>query len=143
MNDMLRQEREVQAPAGAWDGMNKTPNAIMVTLPWPNKVLSPNSRAHWAVRSNAVGKARHNAFCLVLEQIGRREVEWPRPHLSWEFCPPSRRRYDVDNLIAQHKAAQDGIADALGIDDSRFVSTYQLGSPVKGGAVHVTIRKAA
>jgi crossover junction endodeoxyribonuclease RusA len=42
-------------------------------------------------------------------------------------------------MIASHKAAQDGIADALGIDDSKFECSYRLGEPVKGGAVRVEI----
>jgi crossover junction endodeoxyribonuclease RusA len=124
-------------------GMNKTPNAIQVTLPWPARALSPNSRPHIFALRRASKKAREMAWALVLEQLGGNKVDWQSVSLDWEFCPPSRRHYDSDNLVAQHKAAQDGIADALGINDSRFVSTYQLGSPVKGGAVHVTIRKAA
>ena len=58
------------------------------------------------------------------------------------FCPPDHRRRDLDNIIASMKAANDGIADALGIDDSRFISTYSMGSPVKGWAVLVTVRAA-
>jgi len=56
------------------------------------------------------------------------------------FSPPDKRRYDDDNLIARCKAYLDGIADALGVDDSRF----RLGKPVraesiKGGNVRVEI----
>jgi crossover junction endodeoxyribonuclease RusA len=59
------------------------------------------------------------------------------------FCPPDKRRRDRDNLIASMKAATDGIADALGTDDSKFIVTYAMGSPVKGGSVEVTIARAA
>ncbi len=123
-------------------GMRKTPNAIMVQLPWPEKVLSPNARCHWAVKAAAVSRARKAARLLTLQQTGRRKVAWGRAHLTWEFCPPSRRRFDVDNLVGQHKAANDGIADALGLDDSTFISTYRMAEPVKGGAVIVTIKEA-
>jgi len=121
-------------------GLGKTPNALQIALPWPDKVLSPNARVHWSKRVTAVSKARAVAFYLTKSQTGSTKPSWPKAHLTWEFCPPSRRRYDVDNLVSQHKAAQDGIADALGIDDAKFISTYQLGSPVKGGAVIVNIR---
>ena len=45
----------------------------------------------------------------------------------------------MDNLISATKALRDGLMDALGVDDSRFVVTYEMGEPVKGGAVQVEI----
>jgi len=62
--------------------------------------------------------------------------------LSFTFCPPDKRRRDRDNLIASMKAATDGIADALGIDDANFTATYSFGEPIKGGSVLVTISEA-
>lgn len=115
---------------------------VRLSLPWPDKLLSPNARAHHFARSRAAAKARKAAWALTLEAMHGQRVAWPKAALVWEFRPPSRRRHDVDNLVAQHKAAQDGIADALGIDDSLFISTYSMGEPVKGGAVQVTVRSA-
>lgn len=112
---------------------------VRLSLPWPDRRLSPNARVHWRAKYQATAAAKAVSYYLAREQIGRQKFGWERPHLTWQFCPPSRRRYDVDNLIAQHKAAQDGIADALGVDDSKFISTYSMGEPVKGGAVLVTI----
>ena len=109
-----------------------------IALPWPEKHLSPNARCHWAVKASAVSSARKTSYLLVRSAMRRRQG-WDAVSLRFEFCPPSRRRYDMDNLIAQHKAAQDGIADALGIDDSKFIVSYRMGAPVKSGAVHVTI----
>jgi crossover junction endodeoxyribonuclease RusA len=113
---------------------------VRIALPWPNKLLSPNSRAHHFARSRAAKKARSDAFWLAWEAIECKRPGWARAALAWEFCPPSKRRYDTDNLVAQHKAAQDGIADAIGVDDSLFQTTYRMGEPVKGGAVLVTVR---
>ncbi len=114
-----------------------------MTLPWPDKLLSPNARANHFARSRKAKAARSLAWGLTLEAAGASPA-WAvnGVRLSWQFCPPSHRRYDTDNLIAQHKAAQDGIADALGVDDSRFISTYSMAAPVKGGAVIVTVRAA-
>jgi crossover junction endodeoxyribonuclease RusA len=113
---------------------------ISIKLPWPEKTLSPNARPHLFALRRSAKKARQQSWALALEQLGGRKVAWTRVNLAWEFCPPSRRNYDLDNLVAQHKAATDGIADALGVNDSKFASTYSLGSPVKGGAVIVSIR---
>jgi crossover junction endodeoxyribonuclease RusA len=49
---------------------------------------------------------------------------------------------DGDNAQSACKAFRDGIADALGIDDSKFTTTYSISEPVKGGAVIVTVRSA-
>lgn len=113
--------------------------AVRINLPWPVKALSPNSRCHWAAKALAVKMARRDAHWLTLEALGKHKPKWRGVKLDVEFCPPSRRRYDLDNAIASMKAANDGIADALGIDDSKFVSTYRMGDPVKGGEVRVTM----
>lgn len=63
-----------------------------------------------------------------------------RLHLWIDFYPPDRRRRDDDGLLASCKAYRDGIADALGIDDRRFVShPYLRDEVVKGGEVRVRI----
>ncbi|SOE49110.1 hypothetical protein ODI_R1848 [Orrella dioscoreae] len=36
------------------------------------------------------------------------------------FVAPDRRRRDIDNLLACMKSQMDGIAIALGVDDSQF-----------------------
>jgi len=60
--------------------------------------------------------------------------------LSLEFLPPNRSRRDDDNLLAAFKAGRDGLADAMGIDDSLFVSQVRLSSEVyPRGAVRASI----
>jgi crossover junction endodeoxyribonuclease RusA len=54
--------------------------------------------------------------------------------------PPDKRRRDWDNIIASLKSGLDGIADALGIDDSRFrLSIEMLPEVMKGGRVDVVV----
>lgn len=116
-------------------------DSVRLTLPWPDKHLSPNARLHWSRKSRLVKLARQAAWGAVLEARGRAPaLRGERLHLTWVFCPPDRRRRDMDNIIGSLKATADGIADALHFDDSKFVSTYQFGEPVKGGAVVVTVR---
>ena len=50
--------------------------------------------------------------------------------VKFTFHPSNKRRRDIDNLISATKAHRDGIADALNIDDSRFILTAEIG-PVK------------
>jgi crossover junction endodeoxyribonuclease RusA len=63
--------------------------------------------------------------------------------LSLTFCPPDKRRRDDDNCISSFKAGRDGIAEALGIDDSQLSLLVKMGQPVKGGAVLVEIMDRA
>lgn len=114
-----------------------TPGQTLL-LPWPPKVLSPNARAHWATKSKAA-KAYRSACFLLCVQAGL-VVPADRALLSLEFIPPDRRRRDDDNCVAAFKSGRDGVAQALGIDDSRFVTQLQISNEtIKGGAVRVRI----
>ena len=100
---------------------------LSVWMPWPARALSPNSRSHWTVKALAVKNARHDARMLALDAM--RAV--PVVYLPYEipvrvtFIPDRKRQaYDHDNAQASLKAACDGIADALGVNDARFRYTY-------------------
>ena len=114
---------------------------MILTLPWPDRTLHPNARVHWAKLANAKKAARADAYMLAV-QAGAKGAKLPegRLHLWIDFYPPDRRRRDDDGLLASMKAHRDGIADALGIDDSRFVSHPWLKDEVrKGGQVVIKI----
>lgn len=112
---------------------------MQISLPWPDKSLSPNARVHWSKKAKTTKLAREYAWAVTLN------ANAPNPHFQrasvrMTFCPPDKRRRDLDNCISSTKAARDGIADALGIDDSKFECGFAFGEPVKGGAVLVTIQ---
>ena len=108
---------------------------MKVTLPWPPKALSPNARGHWSAKSKAARAYRAACFALTKEaNIAKPDTEG-RLHLWLDFFPPDRRHRDDDNMIASFKSGRDGIADALGIDDKRFIChpyvSEQIGGFVK------------
>jgi crossover junction endodeoxyribonuclease RusA len=112
---------------------------MTVTLPWFYPNLSPNDRAHWAVK--AKNFAAYKNACA-WESRAQGIGPWVRTGpvlISITFCPPDRRRRDLDNMVSSSKALGDGLALALGVDDSRFVPTYRMGEPRKGGAVLVEV----
>ena len=119
---------------------------MIVTLPWPDKLLSPNARQHWAALSAAKKKARRDAHYATLEALGGRacevralvDGETPLP-VTVRFFPPDRRHRDADNMVASMKAAIDGFADALGVNDRRFRPTFVFADPAKPGRVEVEI----
>ena len=118
---------------------NLGPSAIV--LPWPSRDLSPNGRVHWARKAKAAKSARVAAHAIA-RSAGWHLAMLPagRLHLWITFHPPTRRLPDDDNMLGRFKAYRDGLADALGIDDARFVShPLVIAEPRKGGEVRVRI----
>lgn len=98
-----------------------------IALPWPDKALNPNARLHWAGKYRANKRAKETAYWLTRDAIGYR---FPEPigkiSVRTQFFPPNKRRRDGDNCNSMMKGSYDGIAQALGVDDSRFVISYEL-----------------
>lgn len=105
---------------------------IEVTLPWPPKQLSPNARVHWSVKSKAAKAYRAACHALTKEAKLIAPETDGRLHLWLDFYPPDRRARDDDNMIASFKSGRDGIADALGIDDKRFICHPWVMSEIGG-----------
>lgn len=116
---------------------------MIIECPWPPNQLSQNARIHWAARAKAVKSYRNT--CYALARIKAIKIDWDGPiHFFIDFYPPDRRRYDDDNIAGRFKAGRDGIAQALMVDDNRFVQHpyLHLGSEaVFGGKVVVRIAK--
>lgn len=116
---------------------------LTVTLPWVPKALWPNSyRPHWAEKAAATNSARYAAKMLTLEAM--KGSKWPssKAVLQWVFHPKTKRAPDRTNCIIGTKAWEDGIADAIGVNDRLFEANYRIGEPIKGGMVVVTVCQA-
>lgn len=105
---------------------------IEVTLPWMPKTLSPNARVHWSVKSKAAKAYRATCCALTKEAKLIAPATKERLHLWLDFYPPDRRYRDDDNMVAAFKSGRDGIADALGIDDKRFICHPWVMSEIGG-----------
>lgn len=113
---------------------------MIITLPWPDKRLSPNARVHWATKAKAVKAARWVAFGRMLGSTQFHGVRGLQ--VSYTFHPSDARRRDLDNLIASTKASTDGIAQACSVDDSTFKLSYAMGEIRKPACVVVTVETA-
>ncbi len=109
-----------------------------VTLPWPNTNLRPNAHIHHMKRAKLVKIARQAAHILALE-AGMKGLGWDSAHVRVTFHEPNRRKRDLDGMLSQCKAYFDGIADATGIDDSRWSLQIERGEIVPGGSVVVRL----
>jgi len=116
---------------------------IRVELAWPNKVLSPNARPHFMVLSNAKKAAKEEANWATRIGRGHRKIEHDGVSdiiLRQIAHPPDKRDRDRDNLDHALKAARDGIAMALGINDKHFRPTgIEWGEVVRGGKVVIEV----
>lgn len=119
------------------------PDTYVVRLPWPEPALWQNRRVHWRVRAKAVKSARLGAWAIACDQ-GLFTSGIKSARLVFSFYPPDRRKRDLQNMPATMKAAIDGIADALGVDDHGFKVAWPeaFGEPTPGGLVVVKISEA-
>lgn len=95
---------------------------MIVKLPFPSPLLFPNRKHadHWTKAHAAKVKARDDAFYATKQAAKAFKPTDGYIPLSVLFVTPTRVRRDWDGMAGAFKASQDGIAQALGIDDSRF-----------------------
>lgn len=113
-----------------------------VELPWPPKELSPNARQHWSAAARA-RKAYRSRCRGVGEGAGLSALKnaSERVLVALTFFPPDRRARDWDNMLASMKSGLDGLADAMGVDDSRWRLSFDVSDVVvPGGSVLVEVR---
>ena len=60
---------------------------------------------------------------LVAKAAGWNRIDWPegRLHVWIDGYAKDRRRRDEDGMLSSLKSTLDGIADAMGVDDSVFI----------------------
>jgi len=119
------------------------PANLVVVLPFPDRRLNPNSSKgkHWASTVALRKSARAGAALLTTAAAAGHEFErGAELALVITFVQPDRRARDRDNLLAACKPMLDGLADALGVNDSQFEPVkIRRECGKKPGAVRVEI----
>jgi len=115
-----------------------TGRTYAISLPWPPRGLSPNDRKH---RLAVAGKRRkYRADCAWAAIVaGVRRIEAQALIVRITFHPPDGRHRDLDNMLASLKAGLDGVADVIGIDDSRWQLVLARGEPDRRGRVDLVL----
>lgn len=113
---------------------------ITITLPFPDMRLSPNQKngKHWGATHRLKQSVKAEAWWLA-KQTAVTPLKFKRLRVTHDFYPPDKRNRDDDNVIGAFKHARDGVAEALGVDDGKWSSTYNFHAPVKGGKTVLTI----
>jgi hypothetical protein len=119
--------------------------AVSFTLPFPDKVLWPNGRPHWAEKARAVKAHRiwgRNAAIHYRSEL--MDLPGSRYDIAVTVHPKTRHPIDRDNCVAAMKSYLDGIADALGVDDRLFnTPSIAFGEPIRGGLLTLTVTSEA
>lgn len=113
---------------------------IFFSIPWPHRDLSPNARIHWAKLASR--KKAYRTGCgwdaaQAFNAAGKPKMAGVT--LKITFHPPCKRRRDLDNCLASIKAGLDGIADVIGVDDSKWSLALKMDAPTKGGRVFIDV----
>lgn len=107
----------------------------MMVLPFPPSSLSGHHNSHWRNVRPVTNKHRTWAHLATLE-VNPSVPETGDIPITFHFYPPDNRG-DRTNYPNRLKAYIDGIADGLGVNDRRFLPSYEFHAPEKPGRVEV------
>lgn len=120
---------------------------MTIELSWPASELMQNRHdgRHWSYAADAKAAYKQEGYLRTLSAINTFSFEARkdcRYRITMTFYAPDNRRRDVSNLHAAMKSALDGIAEAMGIDDSLFVEhTQKQGAISYRGHVAVIVEE--
>ena len=92
-----------------------------ITLPWPKKELGSNARICWQAKARHTKVARKLAFYTAKEAGLVAPETDGKLHLWIDFYRNIYNEPDCDGMLSRCKAYLDGIADALNVNDNRFI----------------------
>lgn len=109
----------------------------MIELPFPSSKLSGHQGGRWRDKARVI--ATHRSWAFHATKAARLSVpEEGDIAIAFRFIPPNRRG-DRTNYPNRLKPYIDGIAEALGVNDRRFLPSYEFAEPEKGGKVLVEL----
>jgi crossover junction endodeoxyribonuclease RusA len=110
----------------------------MITLPWPPSSLSGHHNEHW--RGLRTVTKKHRLWAFQATKAARIPVPATGDiPVSVTFHAPDNRS-DRMNYWNRCKPYFDGIADAMGVNDKRFIPAgYHIGENVPGGKIVVRV----
>lgn len=126
--------RRADAPLGA-------EQVTQIVLPFPPASLSGHAKGHWRDHAKVTKAHRAAAKTLTIEALGGMKVNVPpRGDIGIRIAfMPADNRSDRTNFAGRMKPYIDGIAEALGVNDKRFLPEYAFLPPCPPGAVIVTV----
>lgn len=106
---------------------------MRLVLPYPDKALWPNGRAHFHAKARETKKHRTWAWTAAKGSKGVTLGNGPIPVAITLHPKASGPAPDADNVSAAAKAYLDGIAQAIGVNDKHFAApTVKIASERTG-----------
>lgn len=110
---------------------------MKIELPFPPASLSGHHNEHW--RKLQPVKKKHREWAYAATLAARPNVPAEGDIAVHVLMVPPDRRGDRTNYPNRLKPYFDGIADALGVNDRRFLPSYEFADPEKPGRVEVRL----
>jgi hypothetical protein len=115
--------------------------SVLIELPFPPAILSGHHDRHWRVLQPV--KKKHREWAIKATLAVRNQVSIPLAdnsdiRVSVTFYPPDKRG-DRTNYPNRMKPYWDGIADALCVNDRRFLPAFYYAEPTKEARVVIEI----
>ena len=85
---------------------------MVITLPLPHKLLSPNARPHHMALARVKKNHRIDAMMTALGEMSQPAPKWEKATALCRFYFKDKRKRDKDNALASLKSYFDGLADA-------------------------------
>jgi crossover junction endodeoxyribonuclease RusA len=113
---------------------------LVVELPFPPSILSGHATHGKGWDKTAATKKWRRMAARAVTDAGGMVIDWDGDiTIHYHFIMPDRRS-DRTNAYRRCKALEDGIADALAVNDKRFLPSISFEpEPCKPGMVIVTI----
>ena len=110
-----------------------------IDLSWPHPYLWRNRNRSGIAQYRPYQDQKDEAYYLTCQAVG--VVDPPTAvRIKMVITPPHRRRFDDSGVFEACKAAFDGLAMALGVDDSIFKHDgIERTAPAKPGMVYLVV----
>jgi len=94
---------------------------IKLVLPIPDKTLNPNVIKHYHQKAKVKANAKTASFWIVKQQVTSHDLTAEdRLSVSYIYYRADKRLVDLDNVVASCKSLQDGVFQALGLNDNQI-----------------------
>jgi crossover junction endodeoxyribonuclease RusA len=116
--------------------------SITITIPIPDKRLSPNARVHWAAKGRLTRLSRSGAELVAKSALkGAPPPKWAKCRANVTAYFRTKAHPDPDNLIARMKSVFDGFEDAGIVADDKGLWPERpiIGKDAKNPRIEITI----
>ena len=111
---------------------------MIIVLPFPPSSLAGHNNGNWRKRDRTVATYRAEAFHLTRNELRKQGFTSPEGDIAVSITfVPGNNRGDRVNYPIRIKPQLDGIAEALGVNDKRFLPSYTFAEAEAPGRVIV------